>query len=410
MSHSSRRCNGSTRALRKQRRQRHIIITRGDRIRSFVLTPRWFVLGFLLVTGLVGGAVAGGAYLLDQQTIGAAVAQNDLRTSYELRIAELSRQIDSLVSRQMVDRSAIEQQVAELAERQQALNERQQQLTGLATDAIRVGVDVLPVLAPVPHANPLRGGIGTESPPAVGGPLDPITTGAIDLQATGLDPLVVIAALGAEADMVAQDQAEALDTIAEAVEARSDRIAAALTSLGYRGTGTNTGGPFVALDYDQEDFSAIANDLADLAALQNYARSLPIGLPIPNIEVTSTYGPRRDPFLGSSAMHTGVDLMASSGTPVHATGPGRVITAGTNGGYGRMVQIDHGNGIVTSYAHLSTIAVRVGQQVAGDAVIGRSGSTGRSTGPHLHYEIERNGRTIDPLPHLRASDRIQALL
>jgi murein DD-endopeptidase MepM/ murein hydrolase activator NlpD len=147
-----------------------------------------------------------------------------------------------------------------------------------------------------------------------------------------------------------------------------------------------------------------------LADLQAYAQALPLGLPLATIEVTSGYGPRRDPFLGQSAMHTGVDLAAGSGTPVYATGPGTVILAGTNGGYGKMVEIDHGNGVLTTYAHLSAISVREGQVVTAGMIVGRAGSTGRSTGPHLHYEITRDGHTIDPLPHLRNGPQIGALL
>ena len=109
-------------------------------------------------------------------------------------------------------------------------------------------------------------------------------------------------------------------------------------------------------------------------------------------------------------MHTGVDLRAASGTIVSATGPGTVIRASTNGGYGKMVEIDHGNGVTTIYAHLSSIAVRVGQTVTVGQTVGRAGSTGRSTGPHLHYEVNRDDRPIDPMPYLRTGAEIAALL
>jgi murein DD-endopeptidase MepM/ murein hydrolase activator NlpD len=104
-------------------------------------------------------------------------------------------------------------------------------------------------------------------------------------------------------------------------------------------------------------------------------------------------------------MHTGVDYRAPSGTPVKATGAGVVITAEYRGGYGRTVEIDHGNGLSTRYAHLSTILVEEGERVSAGTVIGQVGSTGRSTGPHLHYETRVRGEAADPLGFLRVGQR-----
>ena len=112
----------------------------------------------------------------------------------------------------------------------------------------------------------------------------------------------------------------------------------------------------------------------------------------------------------AGARVTGVDLAAMSGTPVHATGPGVVITAAYNGGYGNEVEIDHGNGVTTIYGHMSSIGVHVGDTVDTGTVIGRVGSTGRSTGPHLHYEIRRDDTPIDPMPHLNTGAQIAGLL
>ena len=115
-----------------------------------------------------------------------------------------------------------------------------------------------------------------------------------------------------------------------------------------------------------------------------------------DVEFTSGFGVRTDPFLGRPAMHTGLDFRAAQGDPVRATANGKVASAGWAGGYGRMVEIDHGNGLSTRYGHLSEIDVRVGDPVKIGQVIGAVGSTGRSTSPHLHYETRLDGEAVNP--------------
>ena len=114
--------------------------------------------------------------------------------------------------------------------------------------------------------------------------------------------------------------------------------------------------------------------------------------------MTSGFGYRRDPFGGGGEFHPGVDLAASAGSPVRATADGVVGRAGWNGGYGQMIALEQGNGVETRYGHMSQLAVVPGQQVRRGEVIGYVGSTGRSTGAHLHYEVRVNGRPVDPLP------------
>jgi len=129
---------------------------------------------------------------------------------------------------------------------------------------------------------------------------------------------------------------------------------------------------------------------------------------IGEIEFTSGFGVRSDPFLGRPAMHTGLDFRAAAGDPVRATANGKVVSSGWSGGYGRMVEVDHGNGLSTRYGHLSEINVRVGDSVRIGQVIGAVGSTGRSTGPHLHYETRIDGDAVDPQKFLRAGVRLGA--
>ena len=118
---------------------------------------------------------------------------------------------------------------------------------------------------------------------------------------------------------------------------------------------------------------------------------------------------RIDPFLRAPAMHTGLDMRGDIGDPVRATAKGTATIAGWQGGYGKMVEIDHGNGLSTRYGHLSSIDVEVGKVVRKGQIVGRLGSTGRSTGPHVHYETRVDGEAVDPLKFLRAGERLGSL-
>jgi murein DD-endopeptidase MepM/ murein hydrolase activator NlpD len=111
---------------------------------------------------------------------------------------------------------------------------------------------------------------------------------------------------------------------------------------------------------------------------------------------------RIDPFVHEASMHTGMDFRGNVGDPIHATAAGKVVKAGWEGGYGQMVEIDHGEGLSSRYGHLSEIDVSVGQTVRIGQVIGHMGSTGRSTGPHLHYETRINGEAVNPEKFLSA--------
>ncbi|HEX2724197.1 MAG TPA: M23 family metallopeptidase, partial [Beijerinckiaceae bacterium] len=146
---------------------------------------------------------------------------------------------------------------------------------------------------------------------------------------------------------------------------------------------------------------------AQLGLLRRATAALPFGRPVQGeIDLTSSYGYRIDPFTRAPAMHTGIDFRADHGAPVRATGAGQVVSAEYSGGYGNMVEVDHGNGVITRYAHLSAIRVAVGQAVDSATILGRVGSTGRSTGPHLHYETRLDGEAVDPQRFLRAGSRL----
>jgi murein DD-endopeptidase MepM/ murein hydrolase activator NlpD len=122
--------------------------------------------------------------------------------------------------------------------------------------------------------------------------------------------------------------------------------------------------------------------------------------------MSSPLGMRMDPFLKGPAIHTGIDLRGDAGDPVRVTANGKVTVASWQGGYGKMVEVDHGNGFSTRYGHMSEIDVKVGDQVRTGQTIGKVGSTGRSTGPHLHYETRINDEAVDPQRFLRAGIRL----
>jgi murein DD-endopeptidase MepM/ murein hydrolase activator NlpD len=131
-------------------------------------------------------------------------------------------------------------------------------------------------------------------------------------------------------------------------------------------------------------------------------KTLPLTAPLDKYNFESPFGVRHDPFNGRAAMHTGVDLSGPYKTPVMSTAPGTVVFAGYSTGYGKLVEIDHGNGIHTKYGHLNRILVNVGQKIGKHSPIGLLGSSGRSTGPHVHYEVVVNGTPQDPEKFLEA--------
>ena len=151
---------------------------------------------------------------------------------------------------------------------------------------------------------------------------------------------------------------------------------------------------------------ALQTALDALERTKSEVTAFPIAHPAPGQRITSGFGPRRDPILGRSAFHAGMDFRAPTGTPIRAPASGKIVRAGRNGGYGKMVEIDHGNGLKTRFAHLSRIQVRVGEEVSAGQRIGASGNTGRSTGPHLHYEVRKDGQAVNPMRYLKAGTRL----
>ena len=163
-----------------------------------------------------------------------------------------------------------------------------------------------------------------------------------------------------------------------------------------------------ALDQSIDQLAAqFDGQQAQLAALQSLLMDAriesnlkPTGMPVPGY-ISSYFGGRPDPFSGHAARHTGIDIATPKGTPVHAVAEGMVTFAGVRNGYGNVIEIDHGNGYMTRYAHNSILVVRPGQRVHVGDVIAKAGSTGRSTGPHVHFEVWYKGRVVNPLAYVK---------
>ncbi|WP_129791687.1 M23 family metallopeptidase [Sphingosinicella sp. CPCC 101087] len=173
------------------------------------------------------------------------------------------------------------------------------------------------------------------------------------------------------------------------------------------------GGPFEAVDADNADprFRELFVSWRKLEQLEQGVTAIPSARPLrTSSNFTSGFGVRSDPFRGRAAMHGGVDLAGPVGTPIYATADGIVARSEWNsGGYGNLVEINHGQGIQTRYGHLSRLVARAGQRVRRGDLIGLMGSTGRSTGSHLHYEVRIDGRAVNPIPFMQSNDVLVAL-
>jgi murein DD-endopeptidase MepM/ murein hydrolase activator NlpD len=198
---------------------------------------------------------------------------------------------------------------------------------------------------------------------------------------------------------------------------RAARAEAALRKLGLdarsmiAATRVGQGGPFVQLATERDGsldprFARLGLSLARMDALERGLTGIPQVMPADMHMISSGFGYRSDPFHGAAAMHAGLDFRGPIGAPIHAAAKGKVTFVGTKTGYGKVVEISHGNGMLTRYAHMSAWRARVGQQVAAGDVIGQIGSTGRSTGPHLHFEVRIHDRAVNPRPFLESAPHV----
>jgi len=376
----------------------------------------------ILAAGLALALVwaLGASYLIvfhDDVLAGFVARQTAMRDAYEARLADLQDRLDRAGRDRAGAESGLAERVAAALERQAELERRQAALAGLGTrinDPLTTGA--------LPHPDEPPDGFGLRPAEAGGVPRFPALPrrSAIDAE-TGL------IRLEARLDGLRAAQGERL---ARVVERAGDTVRRLRGLIGRTGldpdrldpTTAGTGGPLVPLDARALDGTSIANGFAstlDLARrtlgdgerLHRLAAALPLRRPIRGEPVVSSpFGTRLDPFTRGLALHTGLDLKAEFGEPARATAPGRVSAADYAGGYGNMVEIDHGHGVVTRFGHLARISVRPGQRVAAGDMIGSVGSTGRSTGAHLHYETRIDGEPVDPQRFLEAGVDLAAAL
>ncbi|WP_170181816.1 M23 family metallopeptidase [Phreatobacter stygius] len=244
---------------------------------------------------------------------------------------------------------------------------------------------------------------------------------AIPTSLAAREALEVVELLDRRVKRLETDQVRAVQAMGAATRTRANLLRQAVDVAGRELTGIleparNRAAAVVSVvtRRDAEDagpfglaITEIRQNVAVIRRLGPTIETLPLRRPVgPENRISSRFGPRSDPFLGTARLHAGQDFAAPSGTPVFATGGGVVLSAGWGGGYGNLVQVDHGNGLVTRYAHLSEILVTPGQPVAVGARVGLVGSTGRSTGAHLHYETRLHGTSNDPMRFMRVGEEL----
>ena len=224
-----------------------------------------------------------------------------------------------------------------------------------------------------------------------------------------------------EATALARIEARQLafvESLTRFADQRATRAAAALRQLGLNPDSMlrsadrlAMGGPLERLSTDSEGnvdprFERLGLSIARMDALERGLSSVPQVLPAKVQMISSSFGYRRDPFTGAAAMHKGLDFRGPHGAPIYAAANGRVSFVGRKAGYGNVVEISHGNGLMTRYAHMSTFKTRAGQTVEAGQTIGGIGSTGRSTGPHLHFEVRINNRAVNPRTFLETAPHV----
>ena len=406
-----------------RRKEPHtVIIAHGDSIRHFTIRPWLAALGGSALLAMAIGYLLATSYLvLRDDLIGASTArQARIQQAYEDRISALRAQVDRITSRQLLDQQLMEEKVTELLDRQSKLSARH----GRLDTALDRAATELPDQGPTPAAKPdLRAAVSAFAPVetanAASAPFSLWQTRKDSLPdesaADHADKLFV--AINQSLRSIEGEQMARVTTLAANAYDTADKIADALEAAGLPIDGEygkqDVGGPLIAVDgaaaFDTK-VKELDEALNQLDALKKEARSYPIANPAPGRPISSGFGVRKDPLLGTPALHSGIDFRAQLGANALVTAPGVVVKAGWNGGYGRMVEVDHGNGFSTRYGHLSRIDVKVGDHLVRGGVVGEVGSSGRSTGPHLHYEVRRNGDAIDPLAFLKAGTKVGKLL
>jgi murein DD-endopeptidase MepM/ murein hydrolase activator NlpD len=391
----------------------------------------WIVVGTVTLLGMWSAATATYFAFRDDVLTRLIARQAEMQYAYEDRIAELRARVDRTTSRQLLDQEQFDQKLDQIMRRQTALESRATALgtnpdvTGSIRPPARAAVPA-DASAPTPKPSPISDTVIFVAPPDREARLEsraPIVAARSPTRLASIQGVDnVLVRLQNSLDQVEGRQLAALSAYEDGMESRVRRMRGVISDLGLDMAELEAvtprapmGGPLVPVKlpadagpFDRQLYR-INITRAQMDRLNRTLALVPYRKPvIGEVEFTSGFGIRSDPFLGRPAMHTGLDFRAQMGDPVRATANGKVASSGWSGGYGRMVEIDHGNGLSTRYGHLSEINVKVGDTVKIGQVIGAVGSTGRSTGPHLHYETRIDGEAVDPQKFLRAGVRLSA--
>jgi murein DD-endopeptidase MepM/ murein hydrolase activator NlpD len=392
----------------------------------------WIVIGTVTLLGIWSAATATYFAFRDDVLTRLIARQAEMQYAYEDRIAELRAKVDRTTSRQLLDQEQFDQKLDQIMRRQTTLESRTSALgaipdiTGSIKPPSRGAAATEPAASVAPKPSPINDTAVFVAPPDREARLESRAPIVVNQPARklannqGVDNVIV--RLQSSLDQIEGRQLAALSSLEDSMEFRVRRMRGVFTDLGLDMAQLEAatprsamGGPFVPVRLGP-DAGAFERQLYRISITRSQVERLnrtlalvPYRKPVVGeIEFTSGFGVRSDPFLGRPAMHTGLDFRAATGDPVRATANGKVASSGWSGGYGRMVEIDHGNGLSTRYGHLSEINVKVGDSVRIGQVIGTVGSTGRSTGPHLHYETRIDGEAVDPQKFLRAGVRLSA--
>ncbi|MGB3455851.1 MAG: peptidoglycan DD-metalloendopeptidase family protein [Litorimonas sp.] len=381
--------------------ERQIYLRSGGEVTYYNLTTR---VQLAVVTVVAGMALWCLLTLLNMAFGGSPFMKTDARiaeleAAMERQLAESQAQIESTELLLQEQRASFTAMAADIEAKHDTLSELVggDSILSLGEEPLLRFVDTEVLMAPTLRDRSERVARRT----SLNG--DPMPTGlSIDSALTALDETQDEFLLAAEAELL--DTIQFKRSLVQATDMNLDEIMAA----GAQGQG----GPFIPLDGPTDPLlegqflprmETIKARYYEAEALQGVVDAMPIAHPVLNETVmTSRFGVRRDPFTKRPTHHNGLDFIGGPMAPIVATAPGKVVKAGWNGAFGNMVEIDHGYGFVTRYAHLKKLHVKRGQVVELGDKVGGMGSTGRSTATHLHYEVRFNGRAYDPLNFIKA--------
>ena len=392
-------------------------ITHAGRQIRFGPVAFWIAVGSVVV--MAGWSVATATYFAfrDDMLKGLIARQAEQRYAYEDRLAELRAQIDRTTSRQLLDQEQFERKLDDLARREATLESHTTALGGIGDPTPTGSIRGAPRGGDISsgRASPLGETFVQPRHPDHGALLERSRAPTGGERGTQVEVSSRLENIEASLDRVERHQTAALHEMEERYQGKARRLRGVLAELGLKlgPPPPAIGGPFVPvrLAGDGHDFERalmrVSLARTQSEQLSHTLTSVPLRKPVTGeIDTTSNFGVRMDPFLHVPAMHTGIDFRGEFGEPIHATAVGTVTSAGWSGGYGKMVEIDHGNGLATRYGHLSQIDLHVGDKVRVGDIVGRLGSTGRSTGPHLHYETRIDGEAVDPQKFLNAGAKL----